>query len=168
MPNVLQVRPDVPGELGPDSSARGFNQQSRVTRARVRGPAVSTSCPGRLRPGSEVPWCRTTPRGASLSGQRARRVDQLCWRLLPGSECLGGRPLSRVTRGQVRCSAVSTSRPGRLGPMSQVPRDPPDIPGYPGPGSSARGVDQHSRATRVSGQVPARSISSTRQLGPIS
>ena len=48
---VLQRGPRVPHFL----RARGVDQLSRPTRARVRGPAGSTSCPGRLGPGSVWP-----------------------------------------------------------------------------------------------------------------
>ena len=52
---VPGARPDVPGEQGPGSSACGVDQLSRVTRARIRGPAGSTRCLGRLELGSEGP-----------------------------------------------------------------------------------------------------------------
>ena len=36
----------LPGDMGPGPRARGFYQLNRVTRARIQGPAVSTSSPG--------------------------------------------------------------------------------------------------------------------------
>ena len=46
MPEVLWAQPDVPGDLGPCSSACGNDQLCRATRAWVRGPTGSTSSPG--------------------------------------------------------------------------------------------------------------------------
>ena len=51
---VPQVEPPVQGDSGLGPNARGVDQQSRVKQARVGGPAVSTSSPGRLRPWSEA------------------------------------------------------------------------------------------------------------------
>ena len=46
MPEVLWAQPDVPGDLGPCSSACGNDQLCRATRAWARGPTGSTSSPG--------------------------------------------------------------------------------------------------------------------------
>ena len=60
MPEVLQARPDVPGERGLCSSDCGVDQLSRETRAPVLWPMRSTATPGRL-----------------VLGTRARGVHQL-------------------------------------------------------------------------------------------
>ena len=54
MPEVLWAQPDVPGDLGPCSSACGVEQLSRATRGRVRWPVMSTSVPEDLRSGPMV------------------------------------------------------------------------------------------------------------------
>ena len=68
---VLQRGPRVPHFL----RARGVDQLSRPTRARVRGPAGSTSCPGRLGPGSEGPRGRPAVPADSGPGPCGPRWD---------------------------------------------------------------------------------------------
>ena len=68
---VLQRGPRVPHFL----RARGVDQLSRPTRARVRGPAGSTSCPGRLGPGSEGPRGRPALPADSGPGACGPRWD---------------------------------------------------------------------------------------------
>ena len=124
-------RPAVPGDPGPCPRARGVDQVSQVTRAHARSPAVSTRCPGRLRPGSKCLRARPAVPGASGPVPRACEVDRLSRGLGPGSESLRGRPavpwesgpcprargfnqLSRDTRAWVRSPSGSTNCPCRL------------------------------------------------------
>ena len=85
-----------PARLALVSEVRGVDQLSRVTWARARGPAGSTSCPQGHGPGSEGPRGRPALPGDSRSGPKARGGDQL----------------SRVTRPRVRWPAWSISCPG--------------------------------------------------------
>ena len=140
---------------------------SWVTRARVRGPAVSTSCPGRLKsgsrargftswpgrhvPGSEIPWVRPAILGDSGLGQTSRDVDQL----------------SQTIRNWVRGTAVLTRCPGDSGP-GPVPTVSISSPGRIGLCRWAHGVDQLSRATCARVRVPAGSTRSPWPLGPLS
>ena len=127
MPEVLRAQPDVPGDLGPCSSACGVEQLSRATRARVRWPAQSTKSHERHVLGS---------------------VDSRGRQVLP------------VDSGSGRGLTGSTSSPGRLGPMPEVLRAQPDVPGDLGPCSSACGNDQLCRATRAWVRGPTGSTSS--------
>ena len=87
-----------------------FNQMSRASPARLRGPAGWTSSPGPLALAFKCWWGRPAVPGDSGPGPRARRVDHL----------------SRVTRARVRVPAVLTSSPGSLGTWLEGPRvDPP-------------------------------------------
>ena len=74
---VPRGRPAVTGDLGPGPRARGVDQLSQGTQNSERGPAVATSFPGRLGPGSEVPQDPTYVPGDSGPGPRARGIDQL-------------------------------------------------------------------------------------------
>ena len=84
-----------PGDSGPGPSYCGVDQLSRATRARVRVPAGSTSCPWRLGLGSKGPRGLPAAPGDLGSVWRARGVDQL----------------SRETQDRERGPAVSTSCP---------------------------------------------------------
>ena len=154
----LRGRPDVLGASGPCPRARAVDQLSRKTRDLVGGPALSTSCPRRLRPVREGLRCpqlfratRTVPEG-------------------PGVE-----PLSRATRDLVRGPRGSTNCPGRLRPLPEVPQCRPTLPGDSSssprshgrpavlgdscPGLRARGVDLDSWVTRAHAKGPAGSTS---------
>lgn len=92
MSEVPRVRKAVPGDSGPGPKvcivyqqswalgtgprARGIDYLSRETRARVRGPAVSTRFPWRLRPGSKGSQCRPAVPGDTHSSPSARGVYQ--------------------------------------------------------------------------------------------
>ena len=71
--------PAVPSNLGVYPRPRGVDQISRATLARVRGPAGSTSSPGGLVHGSEIPWCQPILWGDSAPCPRARGGVQLSW-----------------------------------------------------------------------------------------
>ena len=151
MSEILQAGPEVPGDLGPDSSARGVDQQARATQARVRVRTVLTSCPGRLAPGSEGLLCRRAHPGDSRSGGRVHSVVQL----------------PRETRAQVRVPAGLTRSPGQLVRGSESPWGRSALPGDSASGTMARGVDQHSRATRDWMRGAAESTSCPGNLGPV-
>ena len=122
---------------------------SRASRAMVRGPAWSTSSPGRLELGSEVPqgspafpgdsrsgrWptCRPALLGDSGPCLRACRLDQM----------------SRPTWGRAPVPAGLTSSPGRLGPRSDGPRGRQVLPSDSCVGPCAHGVDQFPQVTRA-------------------
>ena len=128
-------RPSLPGVSGP-----------------CPRPAVPTSCPGRLGPGSQVPWARPDVLGDLVPGSSAREVDQL----------------ARAPQARVPGPTESTSCPGRLGPMPEVPGARPDVPGDRGPGSSACGVDQLSQAprARIEGQRDPSALPGDSSSGP--
>ena len=150
-----RVRPAIPGHSRWGPCSRGVDQQSRATRACVRGPVRSTRCLWPFGPGTEGPRDRPAdprdlgpcPRSCgrpSVPGDsgpcpRPRRVDQL----------------SRGTWALVGRSGVSNRRPGRLGPMSESPRGRTAVLGDSGPFPRPRGVDQMSRGTRASVLRPA-------------
>ena len=152
VPEVPCCRPSAPGDLGPCPWARGIDQLSRVTQAWVQAPAVSTpvpgdagsaprlagstTCPGRLATGCEVPRCQATLLGDSGQGARTLVFTQLSlatWAQVRGTTVPPAVPgelgpglsarcvylLPRVTRARVRGHAVSTSTPRHLvpGPM---------------------------------------------------
>ena len=151
--------------------ARRFDKLSRVTqlgsvvpRGRpaylgdsggVRMPAVSTSCPARLMPGSKV--LRGRPALLSILGQGrgARGVDQLSWATRArnrGPVWFTSSP-RRVVLGFEGLGW--TSSPGRFSPVSQVPRCLPAILGNSGQCPRARNVDQLSWATHAWVRGPA-------------
>src|SRR5512135_439180 len=110
----MRGRPAIPGDTDPGPRARGVDQLSRATQARVRAPLGLTSCPGQLAPRSDglgvvrcpgYLWHMTEVSRARPAFQedigvdpRARSVDQL----------------SRAPRDLVGVSVASTSCPGRL------------------------------------------------------
>ena len=142
-----------------------FEQLSRATRARARGPVGSTSCPGRLGPVSEghqdLPDVPSDLRSGPFT--RCRGVDQLsrvtwAWVLGPVLSTSCPERLGRVNEGPrgeaavpatcalVRGPTESKSPPGRLGPMTEIPRGRPAVLGVSVPCLMAYGVDQLSRA----------------------
>ena len=154
----------LPGDSRPALIASGVEQFSLATRARVRFPAGSASCHGRLRPLCEGPRRRPAVLGDLGPGPRSCGVHQLsrglalpsegpwCPPVVPGASCSGPWACgfdqhSRAPRARVRVPAGLISTPGRLGPMSQVPRGRSAVQGNSDPVPKARGVDQVSRAT---------------------
>ena len=102
-------RPDLPSDPDPVPRARGVDQLSWAYGASVRGPAYSTTCPGRLGPGSECPWGRPAIPSVSRPCSSACGVDQL----------------SQENRARVGGPAVLTSSPGRIEPVLECLRDQP-------------------------------------------
>ena len=129
---------------------------SRASRAMVRGPAWSTSSPGRLELGSEVPQGSPAFPGDSRSGRWPTLSTSSPGRLGPMPEGLQARPdvpadlgpcssacgvdqLSRATRAPVRWPARSTGSPGRLVRGSVGPRGRP-VPQVTRAWAECRGV----------------------------
>ena len=112
---------------------------SWVTRARVRGPLVSSSCPGRLGPVSNGPRCRSAVPGDSGPCPRSRGVDQL----------------SLMTRTSVRVLEVSTSSPRLLTIQSEGLRGRPAVLDDSRLGQIFRDVDQLSQTIRDRVRGPA-------------
>ena len=184
-----------PGRLGPMSEGPRVDQLSWATRAGVRGPVGSTRCPGLLGLLSEVPrvpsalpgdssMVRGTTGSTSTPGRIAlctRALGLVPGKLGPCPRACGVDQLSQMTRALVRGHMGSTSCPWRLGPMSQVPRYRPAVPGKfgpcrwttvstaapgdSGPGPRYCGIEEHSRATRARVQGPAGLTSSPGRLG---
>ena len=144
----LRCRPAAPGDSGQGPRSCTVDEHSWATCTRVRGPAGSTSTPGRLALRSERPRDRPDLLGYSGPGPMAHKIDQIPrephaqvrwptgWSSSPGrlaieSLACGVDHYSWVTRARVRGPAGLTSSPGLsgLGPM-------------------ARRVDQLSRRTR--------------------
>ena len=138
-----EVDPMVFGHWGPGPVIRGFDQISRVTSASARGPAVSTACPGRLRPGSKDLLLRTALPGHSQMCARARGVNQPC----------------RATRACVLGHAESTRCPRRLWSRTEGAQGSTGCHGRQGPGPRACGVSRLSQGTRASARGPAGSTS---------
>ena len=182
-PKGLRDRQAVPGYSGPGPRDHRVEELSRDSRAWVRTPSGSTSCPGRLRPGSELLRGRPALPGHLHLCPRALGVDLLSQALGPGSDGPWARPavpgdwgpspkalsvdhLSLATRTRVRRPAGSTNCPGRLGPWSKAPRLRPDLPGESRSGRIACGFDQLSRGTRARVRGPEASSSCPRGIGP--
>ena len=143
---------------GMSSRSCRVDQLSRSTHAHVGGPAVSTSCPGRLRPVNEAPRCGPVFPGDSGPGPRAHGVEHLS-RVTrvrvrgpavsttepnnsgPAPRARGYDQMSRATRARVRVPMGSTSSPGQLALLSEVPQGQPAVLGVSGPGLSSHGVD---------------------------
>ena len=178
-----RVRPAIPGHSRWGPCSRGVDQQSRATRACVRGPVRSTRCLWPFGPGTEGPRDRPAdprdlgpcPRSCgrpSVPGDSgpcpmSRWVDQLSW----GSRAHVRGPAGSTTfpgdSGWSRGPAVSSKSPGRLGPVSDILQGRPAVPGDLGPGRTERGVEQASRATRANVREPTGSNSCPGRLGPI-
>ena len=154
-----------PGRLGPRSEAPGVEHLSRVTRVRVRGPAVSTSCPGRIGPVPVGPQYRPTVPGDSHPCPRAHGIDEpsrvtrACDR-----ESAEVDQKSWAIRSHVRWPAELTSSPGRLWPGIEGLQHRPAILGDSGTGLNDRGVDPIARAPRAMVRQPAGSTSCSRCL----
>ena len=88
MPEVQRGPPPIPGESRSGScvSSRGDDQLSRVTWARVRGSALSTSSPRRLGTVNEGPGWRPVFPGDSGPGPTPRGSNICPGRLGSGSE----------------------------------------------------------------------------------
>ena len=134
-----RCRPTLPGDSRFCPSARGVEKQSRVTRARVPGPASSTRCLWRLGPGSEGRRGRPGPKGESGPCPRPRGSTRSPGPFWPGSEGLRFGPAlpgpsrlrprhrgfdqhSRATQGCVRGPAGTLSSPGRVALGSDCPQ----------------------------------------------
>ena len=143
----MRGRPAVPGNSGPGRRHCGVDQASLAPRARARGPAGSTGCPGGLGPASEGPPGRPAVQVDSGPSLKARVVDQLSQALGPVSEGTWVRPGVPGDRTRVRRPVGSTICPGRYWPGSKGPRGPPAGPRDSGPVLMARGVNQQSLAT---------------------
>ena len=141
-------RPAVTGHsvLGP--SARGFDQESRETRARVRMPAVSTHFEGDLGPSRRV-------RGVDLPFGRIRPMPKGPW----------FQQASRETLDLARCGGVEQLSQGTR-PWTEGTRCRPTLPGDSRFCPSARGVEKQSRATRARVPGPASSTRCLWRLGP--
>ena len=128
----MSVRPAISGVSGTCPSAISVHKLALVTRARVRGPALSTNSPGRLGSWSEAPRSTSCP---DDSGQCpiSHWVDQL----------------SRTKRALVGGAVVSTTGPGRLVLGSEGPRGRPDVFGDWDQVPMICGFDQVSRVTRA-------------------
>ena len=143
-------RPAVTGHsvLGP--SARGFDQESRETRARVRMPAVSTHFEGDLGPSRRV-------RGVDLPFGRIRPMPKGPW----------FQQASRETLDLARCGGVEQLSQGTR-PWTEGTRCRPTLPGDSRFCPRARGVEKQSRVTRSRVPGPARSTRCLWLLGPSS
>ena len=122
----------------------------REYRVRAVGPAVSTSSPGRLGPGSKCPWGQPAVLCDLGPHPMARSVNQPSWE---NRACAGG-------------PAVSSSCPGRLVLVAEAPQGRPPASGDSGPGPRARSVDQHSQATPALFQGPRIRRALLGDLGP--
>ena len=117
----------------PGPRDRGFEPLCTTTPACVLVLAVSTSCPGRLAPGSEGLWVQPEVPGDSGPGPSARRVDQL-------SQGDSG-PCPKSCRVDLLSWAYRA--------IVQGPRGRSDVPGDVAPSPRCRRVNQLSRITRA-------------------
>ena len=96
-----------PGHSGRVPIAHGVDQQSRENWACASGHTVSTSCPGRLVPGSECLHGKPAVLGVSGTCVSARGINKLSQE---NQTCAGG-------------PALSTSCPRQLAAFSEGPRN---------------------------------------------
>ena len=127
-----------------------MDQLSWASRARVRLPTGSTSCPARLGPFSEALKCRPAVPGDSGPDGRACSVDQPSWATQahsrgPASSSNCPRQLGTVPEGP---GAKELSRATRTF-FPSSPQGQPAVLSDSGPCLRAHAVDQVSRATRV-------------------
>ena len=132
MPEFLQARPDVLGDLGPDSSVRIVNQLSPAIGAAVRKPSVSISAP---RDSGRSPW--------------ARGVDQVSRATWDGSDAPRCRTGVRGDLGPGRGPAGSTNTPGQFAIGCECPQCGPTLLGDSASCPMARVVDQLSWMTHA-------------------
>src|SRR5512135_2431639 len=149
MPEAPRCQPDVPGDFGQAPSACGVDPRSQVTRARftwpcevdwlsrgnralAHGPAGSTSCPGTLALGAEVPRDRQTVPVDSGSAP------------VPVGSQLSGPPVLESEGPRVRPAV-----PGDSGPCRRACGDNQPSWASQAPARWARGVHQLSRGTRT-------------------
>ena len=135
--------------LRPGSECSWVDQLSLMTHARVRGPAGSTSSPGRPGLVPEVPCSPPALPGDLGPCPWAHGIDQLSRATQarvqapavstpsPGrcglsSEACGVDHMSRKTCDRVRSPTVSSGFPRRLGPGSKDHRARPALPCYLG------------------------------------
>ena len=153
-----------PGRFGSGSECPMGRSASRATRARVRGPAGSTSCPGRLVQASKGPRFRPEVPGDSGPGPSAGRIHLL----------------SRVPPARVRSPTASTRFPRQIrpvskahgidqmslanGPVSEVLWRRAAVLGEFGPSWGVRGVNQLSQANWARFRGPTVSTSCPGQL----
>ena len=130
-----------PDDSGPRPSSPSVNQLYQVNRARVRGPAGLTSCPGDS---------RTAPMALGMThspgqlcpvyiGPRGRPADPVVSGKGPSSR--GVEELSRMTRARVGRPTVLTSSPMRLALGSKGPWYRRALPGDAGSGPMACELD---------------------------
>ena len=131
VPDVLLGRPAVPGDSGSHRRDCSVDQASRATRARARGPEVSTSCPRGLGPVPDGLGFRQVsrstrarvlvPKGSTSchGGLRPMPEGKRGPPVVPGDSGLGLKArrvdqLLRKFRARVRGPVWSTSSPGPL------------------------------------------------------
>ena len=138
MPMVPRGPPADPGDLCPGQRARWVDPLSRANRVLVRGPAVSTNCPRRLRTWSEGPWVnqyfpvpQAHSRGPTVSTS------------IPGDSGPCPRCRSVEQHSQATCTWSACKR-GRLA-----------VVGDSSPGPRAHGVIKLSQGTPARLQEPA-------------
>lgn len=180
-----QGQPAVSHDSGPCPRHYSFNQMSRATPARVRGPTGLTSCPWRLELVSDGPRGRLTSSAPWARVREPEVVSRSPGRLGPVPKALQGPPdvpgdsspaarargldqVSWDTCAWVRGPAGSTSGLGGLGAVPEGPRCQPPLPGDTDSSPRAHGVDQLSRATWFCARGPAMSTTSPGRLGFVS
>ena len=126
---VLRGRPAHPGDSGSCPMARGVEQLSRRTRARIRWPARSTIYPRLLWLGSGASGVEYTPGRLGLMSIDLRGRPSVPCDSGPGPMVQGVDQLSQTSRALFRGPAVWTSSPGRLAPGSDNPRGPSALQG---------------------------------------
>ena len=152
----------VLGNLGLYPRPRSVDQTSRATLS-AQG---STSCPGTLAFVSEGLRGQPAVPGEWGSGPKALGVDQLSW--ATQARALGP-AVSTNSPGRLGFGSDgpwSTSCPGSLAPMPDVPRGRPAAPGDSGLYPRAHGVDHLSRAPRARVQGPTGSTKCSGRLLP--
>ena len=179
--DISQCRPAVPGDMGLGPRACGVDRLFRGTRARVRGPTGSTSCPVILGPGSKGPCGRPAVPGTRACVQGTMGSTRCPGRLSLESDGPWGPPyvpgdigpcprargfdqVSLATHAWVELATGLTSIPGGLALVSECPRCRPDVFCNSGPWPGACGVYQISQATQARARVPAVSTNSPKQL----
>lgn len=127
----LRGRPAVQEISHPGPRGGSVEPNLGSTRALFRVPAESTHCPSNS--------------GLDL---RASGVEHLSRATRLGSDGPQVRPSFPVIHARLCGPGVSTSCPGRLGPVTEGWRGGPSLPGDSGPCPRSRGVNQLYRASR--------------------